>query len=63
MTNISVSSLQLLRLDPERRIPLDQVQQHPWILKHCMPKLSKRDLERERRREREAQEQREYDEE
>jgi aurora kinase len=23
-------------LDPEKRIPLDQVLQHPWIVKHCM---------------------------
>ncbi|KAK6219000.1 hypothetical protein LQW54_002500 [Pestalotiopsis sp. IQ-011] len=26
----------LLVLDPEKRIPLDQVQQHPWIIKHCL---------------------------
>ncbi|KND95198.1 Serine/threonine-protein kinase ark1 [Tolypocladium ophioglossoides CBS 100239] len=26
----------LLVLDPEKRIPLEQVQQHPWILKHCV---------------------------
>ncbi|KAK7940921.1 serine/threonine-protein kinase [Apiospora aurea] len=26
----------LLVLDPDKRIPLDQVQQHPWILKHCV---------------------------
>ncbi|KAI2639706.1 kinase-like protein [Hypomontagnella submonticulosa] len=25
----------LLVLDPEKRIPLEQVQVHPWILKHC----------------------------
>ncbi|KAI1180006.1 Pkinase-domain-containing protein [Nemania sp. FL0916] len=25
----------LLVLDPEKRIPLEQVQTHPWILKHC----------------------------
>ncbi|TGJ79785.1 hypothetical protein E0Z10_g8971 [Xylaria hypoxylon] len=25
----------LLVLDPEKRIPLDQVQTHPWIVKHC----------------------------
>jgi aurora kinase len=29
-------SLQLLVLDPEKRIPLEEVQQHPWIIKHCM---------------------------
>lgn len=28
--------LQLLVLDPEKRIPLDDIQRHPWILKHCM---------------------------
>ncbi|KAJ9620561.1 spindle assembly checkpoint kinase [Taxawa tesnikishii (nom. ined.)] len=26
----------LLVLDPEKRIPLDEVQQHPWIVKHCV---------------------------
>ncbi|KFX88179.1 hypothetical protein O988_09135 [Pseudogymnoascus sp. VKM F-3808] len=26
----------LLVLDPEKRIPLDQVLQHPWIIKHCV---------------------------
>ncbi|PHH90881.1 hypothetical protein CDD83_2386 [Cordyceps sp. RAO-2017] len=26
----------LLVLDPEKRIPLEQVQLHPWILKHCV---------------------------
>jgi len=26
----------LLVLDPEKRIPLDEVQQHPWIVKYCM---------------------------
>ncbi|KAF2836130.1 kinase-like protein [Patellaria atrata CBS 101060] len=26
----------LLVLDPEKRLPLDQVQQHPWIIKHCV---------------------------
>ncbi|KAL9002813.1 MAG: hypothetical protein Q9188_004275 [Gyalolechia gomerana] len=25
----------LLVLDPEKRITLDEVQQHPWIVKHC----------------------------
>ncbi|GAP89281.1 putative AUR protein kinase [Rosellinia necatrix] len=25
----------LLVLDPEKRIPLEQVQTHPWIIKHC----------------------------
>ncbi|KAI9815531.1 MAG: spindle assembly checkpoint kinase [Pycnora praestabilis] len=26
----------LLVLDPEKRIPLEEVQQHPWITKHCI---------------------------
>ncbi|KAI0995944.1 Serine/threonine-protein kinase [Podosphaera aphanis] len=26
----------LLVLDPEKRIPLEQVQTHPWIIKHCV---------------------------
>lgn len=26
----------LLVVDPEKRLPLDQVQKHPWILKHCV---------------------------
>ncbi|KJZ78949.1 Serine kinase ark1 [Hirsutella minnesotensis 3608] len=26
----------LLVLDPEKRLPLEQVQQHPWIIKHCV---------------------------
>ncbi|KAF4984034.1 hypothetical protein FZEAL_692 [Fusarium zealandicum] len=26
----------LLVLDPDKRIPLDQIQTHPWILKHCV---------------------------
>lgn len=26
----------LLVLDPEKRIPLEQVQKHPWIVKHCV---------------------------
>ncbi|KAF1982686.1 kinase-like protein [Aulographum hederae CBS 113979] len=26
----------LLVLDPEKRIPLENVQQHPWIVKHCV---------------------------
>ncbi|MCJ1223414.1 spindle assembly checkpoint kinase [Toensbergia leucococca] len=26
----------LLVLDPDKRIPLDEVQQHPWIVKHCI---------------------------
>ncbi|GAB7351159.1 hypothetical protein MBLNU459_g1611t1 [Dothideomycetes sp. NU459] len=26
----------LLVLDPEKRIPLHEVEQHPWIIKHCV---------------------------
>ncbi|RKF65041.1 Serine/threonine-protein kinase ark1 [Erysiphe neolycopersici] len=26
----------LLVLDPEKRIPLEQIQTHPWIIKHCV---------------------------
>ncbi|KAJ1337585.1 aurora kinase [Microdochium nivale] len=26
----------LLVLDPEKRIPLEQIQTHPWIVKHCV---------------------------
>ncbi|KAI1744001.1 kinase-like domain-containing protein [Xylaria scruposa] len=26
----------LLVVDPDQRIPLHQIQQHPWIIKHCM---------------------------
>lgn len=26
----------LLVLDPDKRLPLEDVQQHPWILKHCV---------------------------
>ena len=29
---------QLLVLDPEKRLSLDDVQKHPWIVKHCMNK-------------------------
>ncbi|KAL8912408.1 MAG: hypothetical protein Q9171_002594 [Xanthocarpia ochracea] len=28
--------LRLLVLDPEKRITLEEVQQHPWIVKHCV---------------------------
>jgi aurora kinase len=27
---------QLLVLDPDKRISLDEIQRHPWILKHCL---------------------------
>ncbi|KAF2429835.1 kinase-like protein [Tothia fuscella] len=26
----------LLVLEPEKRIPLDEVEQHPWVIKHCV---------------------------
>ncbi|ERF69302.1 hypothetical protein EPUS_04007 [Endocarpon pusillum Z07020] len=32
----------LLVLDPEKRIPLDEVQRHPWIVKHCVQKGGER---------------------
>ncbi|KAE8151498.1 kinase-like domain-containing protein [Aspergillus avenaceus] len=34
----------LLVLDPEKRISLDEIQKHPWILKHCLKddRLTKR---------------------
>lgn len=36
-TSKSVTNLsQLLVLDPEKRIPLEEVQRHPWIIKHCV---------------------------
>jgi aurora kinase len=28
--------MKLLVLDPEKRIPLVDVQKHPWIVKHCI---------------------------
>lgn len=28
--------IQLLVLDPEKRIPLDDIPRHPWIVKHCI---------------------------
>ena len=32
----SINLVKLLVLDPEKRITLDEVQQHPWIIKHCI---------------------------
>lgn len=29
-------NIKLLVLDPEKRISLDDVQKHPWIVKHCI---------------------------
>jgi aurora kinase, other len=31
-----LTAMKLLVLDPEQRIPLEKVQQHPWIIKHCL---------------------------
>ncbi|PYH41878.1 aurora family serine/threonine-protein kinase [Aspergillus saccharolyticus JOP 1030-1] len=31
----------LLVLDPEKRISLDEIQRHPWILKHCVKDLKR----------------------
>ena len=28
--------VKLLVLDPEKRVSLDDVQKHPWIVKHCI---------------------------
>lgn len=36
-SSLCFNALQLLVLDPEKRLPLDEVQRHPWILKHCLP--------------------------
>ena len=33
---ICANASQLLVLDPEKRIPLEEVQRHPWIVKHCV---------------------------
>lgn len=27
---------QLLVLDPEKRMTIEEAQQHPWIVKHCV---------------------------
>lgn len=31
-----LTSIKLLVLDPEKRISLEQVMEHPWIIKHCV---------------------------
>ena len=36
----------LLVLDPDRRIPLDEVQKHPWIVKHCAHRGGERGAQR-----------------
>jgi aurora kinase len=30
-----INLTQLLVLDPEKRISLENVERHPWIIKHC----------------------------
>jgi aurora kinase len=35
-THILANIFKLLVLDPEKRLALDDVQQHPWIIKHCI---------------------------
>ena len=37
---------QLLVLDPDKRIPLEDVQKHPWIVKHCATKGGERGAQR-----------------
>ncbi|ETN42617.1 uncharacterized protein HMPREF1541_01774 [Cyphellophora europaea CBS 101466] len=34
--------MKLLVLDPEKRIPLEDVERHPWIVKHCATKGGER---------------------
>ncbi|EPS38246.1 hypothetical protein H072_7982 [Dactylellina haptotyla CBS 200.50] len=46
----------LLRLDPEKRLPLDQVAEHPWIVKHCKSQTA-----RERNRNSQQREMESYD--
>ena len=36
----------LLVLDPDKRIPLEDVQKHPWIVKHCATKGGERGAQR-----------------
>lgn len=36
MSGSALIDQQLLVLNPDKRIPLEDVQQHPWILKHCI---------------------------
>jgi aurora kinase len=35
-SRMNANHLQLLVLDPEKRLSLDEVQSHPWIVKHCV---------------------------
>ncbi|EWC47048.1 serine kinase ark1 [Drechslerella stenobrocha 248] len=41
----------LLRLDPDKRLPLDQVAQHPWIVKHCNSQTAREKKRNNHRRE------------
>ena len=34
--SVPADTVQLLVLDPEKRLPLEEVQNHPWIIKHCV---------------------------
>ncbi|KIW76515.1 hypothetical protein Z517_11261 [Fonsecaea pedrosoi CBS 271.37] len=38
--------MRLLVLDPEKRIPLDDVLRHPWVVKHCITKGGERGFQR-----------------
>lgn len=33
---LTTAVVQLLVLDPEKRLSLEEVQTHPWIIKHCV---------------------------
>ncbi|KAK6543821.1 spindle assembly checkpoint kinase [Orbilia ellipsospora] len=45
----------LLRLDPEKRLSLEQVAEHPWIVKHCQKSKTNRERTRNNhQRERES---------
>lgn len=35
-----LTSTQLLVLDPEKRISIVEIEQHPWIVKHCKTNTS-----------------------
>ena len=36
IVHVPANTIQLLVLDPEKRLPLEEVQNHPWIIKHCV---------------------------
>ncbi|KAF3906168.1 hypothetical protein ABW20_dc0100757 [Dactylellina cionopaga] len=46
----------LLRLDPDKRLPLDQVAQHPWIVKHCQKQTTREKNRNNHQREKERDE-------